>query len=234
MSRRVASWTHAPWRLICRSCCSRNWCLRSHDWEWGRMGASRVFSAPTSCGSGDPDFHVHQVSLSSQWAPYNAGYNWQNTTQNLVIHEPITHLNSYKGGPSAPSPSSLPNCAWHWQCRGARTRRVPTDHELPREDESRLLRAWEGMPRCVWLRVRARVCGPTPHCSFGLKLIVPPLCESRFAKDNAYITWINDDKPSWTISAAGMGPDPLTEIGARPVPQEPMVRSEQLSVILSH
>ena len=41
--------------------------------------------------------------------------------------------------------------------------------------------------------------------------------------DNAYITWVNDDQPAWTIMAAGMGPDPQTEISARPVPMEPMV-----------
>lgn len=41
--------------------------------------------------------------------------------------------------------------------------------------------------------------------------------------DNAYITWISDGKAAWTVMAAGVGPDPLTEIGPRPIPQEPMV-----------
>ncbi|KAF8555182.1 glycoside hydrolase family 16 protein [Imleria badia] len=40
--------------------------------------------------------------------------------------------------------------------------------------------------------------------------------------DNAYITWISDDKRVWTVTAGGLGPDPLTEISARPIPQEPM------------
>lgn len=40
--------------------------------------------------------------------------------------------------------------------------------------------------------------------------------------DNGYITWISDSKPVWTVMAAGVGPDPLTEIAARPIPQEPM------------
>ena len=39
-----------------------------------------------------------------------------------------------------------------------------------------------------------------------------------------YISWINDGVLAWTIQAAGMGPDPIAEISARPVPQEPMVR----------
>ncbi|KAF7324806.1 Beta-glucan synthesis-associated protein [Mycena kentingensis (nom. inval.)] len=40
--------------------------------------------------------------------------------------------------------------------------------------------------------------------------------------DEGYITWISDDKLAWTINGAGMAADPQTEIGARPVPQEPM------------
>ncbi|EIM88603.1 glycoside hydrolase family 16 protein [Stereum hirsutum FP-91666 SS1] len=40
--------------------------------------------------------------------------------------------------------------------------------------------------------------------------------------DDAYITWISDNKTSWTLRAAGMAADTATEIAARPVPQEPM------------
>ncbi|KAF8641999.1 hypothetical protein AX16_009721 [Volvariella volvacea WC 439] len=40
-----------------------------------------------------------QVSQSAQWGPFNAGYEWLNTTDNLVIPDPsITFLNSYRGG----------------------------------------------------------------------------------------------------------------------------------------
>ncbi|KAG8691066.1 hypothetical protein FRC11_007089 [Ceratobasidium sp. 423] len=39
---------------------------------------------------------------------------------------------------------------------------------------------------------------------------------------DGYITWVNDNKPAWTIRGAGMAADPIVEIGARPVPQEPM------------
>uniref|UniRef100_A0A8H7XP48 GH16 domain-containing protein n=1 Tax=Psilocybe cubensis TaxID=181762 RepID=A0A8H7XP48_PSICU len=40
-----------------------------------------------------------KVSLSAQWAPYNAAYNWKNTSDNLQIYDPTkTVLNSYKGG----------------------------------------------------------------------------------------------------------------------------------------
>jgi hypothetical protein len=40
---------------------------------------------------------------------------------------------------------------------------------------------------------------------------------------NQYITWVSDGKPSWTINAGGIGPEPSVEISARVVPQEPMV-----------
>jgi len=46
--------------------------------------------------------------------------------------------------------------------------------------------------------------------------------------DDAYITWINDGKQAWLLHAPGMGPDSATEISARPVPQEPMVRLKYL------
>lgn len=40
-----------------------------------------------------------QVSQSAQWAPFNAGYNWFNTTNNLDIPNPsVTALNEYAGG----------------------------------------------------------------------------------------------------------------------------------------
>ncbi|KAL1677314.1 glycoside hydrolase family 16 protein [Schizophyllum commune] len=40
--------------------------------------------------------------------------------------------------------------------------------------------------------------------------------------DDAYVTWLNDGQHAWTITAGGLAPDPAVEIGARPVPQEPM------------
>ncbi|KAF8514321.1 beta-glucan synthesis-associated protein [Hysterangium stoloniferum] len=46
--------------------------------------------------------------------------------------------------------------------------------------------------------------------------------EYRPGVDNAYITWMNNDKAAWTLNAAGMGPDQLVKIGQRPIPQEPM------------
>ncbi|KAE9392659.1 glycoside hydrolase family 16 protein [Gymnopus androsaceus JB14] len=40
--------------------------------------------------------------------------------------------------------------------------------------------------------------------------------------DDAYITWIANGQEAWTLNVAGMGADTVTEISARPVPQEPM------------
>ncbi|THU81776.1 glycoside hydrolase family 16 protein [Dendrothele bispora CBS 962.96] len=40
--------------------------------------------------------------------------------------------------------------------------------------------------------------------------------------DAAYITWINDDKPAWTLFVAGVGPDAAVEISGRPIPPEPL------------
>ncbi|KAI0756923.1 glycoside hydrolase family 16 protein [Daedaleopsis nitida] len=39
---------------------------------------------------------------------------------------------------------------------------------------------------------------------------------------DAYIAWINDGKIAWEIQQPGMGPNSISEISDRPVPQEPM------------
>lgn len=48
----------------------------------------------------------------------------------------------------------------------------------------------------------------------------PPFC--RF--DDGYITWISEGKRTWTLMGTSMAPDTAVEIGARPIPLEPMVR----------
>ncbi|KAG7447439.1 glycoside hydrolase family 16 protein [Guyanagaster necrorhizus] len=51
-----------------------------------------VFEAQISDGSG-------QVSQSGQWAPFNAGYVWDNSSDNLIIADTsISTLNTYTGG----------------------------------------------------------------------------------------------------------------------------------------
>ena len=50
-----------------------------------------VFEAQVGDGSG-------HVSQSGQWAPFNAGYNWSNSSDHMSITDPeITHINSYQG-----------------------------------------------------------------------------------------------------------------------------------------
>ncbi|ESK95066.1 glycoside hydrolase family 16 protein [Moniliophthora roreri MCA 2997] len=40
--------------------------------------------------------------------------------------------------------------------------------------------------------------------------------------DNAYISWMSDNKQAWTINAGGLAADDAVQISARPIPQEPM------------
>ncbi|KAG8933412.1 hypothetical protein FRC01_009408 [Tulasnella sp. 417] len=40
--------------------------------------------------------------------------------------------------------------------------------------------------------------------------------------NDGFITWVYDDAPAWTVMATGLGPDLDTEIGQRPIPEEPM------------
>ncbi|KDR65838.1 hypothetical protein GALMADRAFT_260035 [Galerina marginata CBS 339.88] len=120
----------------------------------------------------DPD--GGKVSLSAQWGPYNAGYNWKNNTDNLIIYDTTsTVLNQYKGGVYQQTTSGLAlanqNC-------------------------------YELNTKCFAI--------------YGF--------EYKPGFDDAYITWINDGKKSWTLRAPGMAGDTLTQINARPVSQEPM------------
>jgi len=39
---------------------------------------------------------------------------------------------------------------------------------------------------------------------------------------NAYITWISNNQPSWTLLSTAMGADSNVQISERPIPQEPM------------
>ncbi|KAJ8487014.1 hypothetical protein ONZ45_g14470 [Pleurotus djamor] len=117
---------------------------------------------------------VGSVSMSSQWAPFNAGYVWQNTSDNIQIHDgDRTILNTYAGGAFQQCTSGL---------------------SVTNQD-------------CYELNTGC-------YASYGF--------EYKPGFDDAYITWFNDGTPSWTLIARGMGPDTAAEIGARPVPQEPM------------
>ncbi|KIJ13746.1 glycoside hydrolase family 16 protein [Paxillus involutus ATCC 200175] len=120
------------------------------------------------------DGSMGKVSQSAQWAPFNAAYQWLNTSDNLVIYDPdITVLNAYHGGAYQQTTSGL----------------SVTNQSCYELDEG-----------C--------------YSVYGFEY-VPGF-------ENAYIAWISDNKAVWTVMAGGLGPDPLTEIAARPIPQEPM------------
>ncbi|KIM41999.1 glycoside hydrolase family 16 protein [Hebeloma cylindrosporum] len=46
--------------------------------------------------------------------------------------------------------------------------------------------------------------------------------EYKTGFDDGYITWVNGGELSWTLRGPAMGPDTATEIGTRPISQEPM------------
>ncbi|EPQ59119.1 glycoside hydrolase family 16 protein [Gloeophyllum trabeum ATCC 11539] len=117
---------------------------------------------------------VAQVSQSAQWAPFNAGYIWANTSENEVIVDPsISQQNSFIGSATQQATSVV-----------TATNQVCYEYE-------------QGC-----------------YSIYGF--------EYKPGFDDAYITWISDNKISWTLNVAGLGPDAATEISARPVPQEPM------------
>ncbi|CAE7227715.1 unnamed protein product [Rhizoctonia solani] len=46
----------------------------------------------------DSATRIGHVSMSGQWAPYNYGYEWLNTSDNFITHDPSLALNTYHGG----------------------------------------------------------------------------------------------------------------------------------------
>ncbi|KAJ7054061.1 glycoside hydrolase family 16 protein [Mycena amicta] len=127
-----------------------------------------VFEAQVSNGAG-------QVSQSGQWAPFNAGYIWYNTTDNLEIPDlTLSYLNTYIGGV-------------YQQATSVVTTTDQTCYELV---------------------------NPACRSVYGF--------EYRSGYSDGYISWISDSKIAWTLHGDGMAADPQTEIGARPIPMEPM------------
>ncbi|KAF7324805.1 Beta-glucan synthesis-associated protein [Mycena kentingensis (nom. inval.)] len=127
-----------------------------------------VFEAQISNNAG-------QQSQSAQWAPFNNGYVWFNTSENLIIYdESVSFLNTYIGGVYQQATS------------------VVTDTDQ----------------NCYEL--------VDPHCRsvYGF--------EYKPGYSQGYISWINDNKLSWTLLGDGFAADPLVEIGPRPIPQEPL------------
>ncbi|KAF8559193.1 glycoside hydrolase family 16 protein [Imleria badia] len=115
-----------------------------------------------------------QVSQSAQWAPFNTGYVWENTSANEVIANPsISVQNTYIGSVLQQATSVV----------------TETDQSC-----------YEGVSEC--------------YSIYGFEY-VPGF-------DEAYITWISDNKVAWTLSVAGMAADSTVQISGRPVPQEPM------------
>ncbi|KAL0951415.1 hypothetical protein HGRIS_008107 [Hohenbuehelia grisea] len=120
---------------------------------------------------GDPP--VGEVSQSAQWGPFNARYEWFNTSDNVIFHDSTTHLNDYLGGVFQQATSGV--AVTNQQC-----------YEL------------------------------TGGC-FSVYAF-----EYKPGFDDAYITWVTDNKRTWTIFAGGTAADTRVDIGPRPVPQEPM------------
>ncbi|KAJ6586931.1 beta-glucan synthesis-associated [Mycena vulgaris] len=117
---------------------------------------------------------VSQVSQSAQWAPFDAAYVWNSSSDNMIIVDPtISQLNSFKGSITQQATSVV----------------TATDTACYEQDGG-----------CFSV--------------YGF--------EYKPGFDGAYITWISNNRVSWTIKSAGVAADPAVEISARPVPQEPM------------
>ncbi|SJL10124.1 related to KRE6-glucan synthase subunit [Armillaria ostoyae] len=138
---------------------------------------------------------IGQVSQSGQWAPFNKGYVWDNSSDNLIIADSsISALNSYIGG-STQQATSVVSTA-NSECYQLST----------------------GCYATYALEVTSFEALRWKLANYGTFFQYKPGYES----DGAYITWVNDGKVAWTLNAAGVGADSDAEISARPIPREPM------------
>ncbi|KAF7362900.1 GH16 domain-containing protein [Mycena venus] len=126
---------------------------------------------------GPDDAHVGQVSQSAQWAPFNAGYVWANTSDNMQVMDwSLSHQNSYSGGIYQQPTSVVTTTSTIYQ------------------------KCYQLIDGCYAVQGFEYVPG----------------------YDDAYITWITDNKRSWTLRGAGVGADEETGISARPITDEPL------------
>ncbi|KAF8527506.1 glycoside hydrolase family 16 protein [Hysterangium stoloniferum] len=116
-----------------------------------------------------------QVSQSYQTAPYNAQWEFTNTTPAATIFNPdITSFNNYKGGPYQQAVSA------------------------------------------VSFVDNANYDG-TGFGLYGLEWWSDPN-----HRDDGYVTWYQGSDKMWTMTAAAVGPDTLSQVSQRPVAEEPM------------
>ncbi|TCD62780.1 hypothetical protein EIP91_006424 [Steccherinum ochraceum] len=115
-----------------------------------------------------------QVSQSGQWAPFDAGYTWNNASEFLSIaNSTLSFQNPWGGGAFQQATSVV-------------TETNQQAYELT----------------------------GNIYSVYGIQY--------KPGFDDAYISWIVDGKLAWTLHAGAVGANPITEIGPRAVPQEPM------------
>ncbi|KAF7327601.1 GH16 domain-containing protein [Mycena kentingensis (nom. inval.)] len=157
---------YVPWRISPGACSFRRDVRRPFG-----SGSIDVFEAQIGGPDGN---HVGQVSQSAQWAPFNAGYAWDNSSDVLYIASlELSHENSYRGGVFQQASSV-----------------VSTTNQ-----------------DCYQLKSQC----------FAVQGF-----EYKPGYDDAYITWITDNKVSWTMTAGAVGADDLAGIKARPITEEPL------------
>ncbi|KAK0439544.1 glycoside hydrolase family 16 protein [Armillaria borealis] len=137
-----------------------------------------------------------QVSQSGQWAPFNKGYIWDNSSDNLFIQDPsISVQNTYLGGVTQQATSVVTN----------------TDQDCYQLESGCFSVYGFEVKNLPFLTVIAY--------SF---VFSPSVDQYKPGYDGAYITWVSDDKIAWSLNAGAVGADSATEIAARQVPAEPM------------
>jgi len=231
MPRRIASRSDACRRHLCRSCCTWNWCNWSYCYGWCWNGTSQSLLYLLSFSL------TIKGSFSAQFGPYNASTNLKCLLPDVGL-TPIRRRNTC----ITRAPTFL--YTKMEEIRNQTLSVVVSDFSLKDTTSSWSLQPVPG----VFQQTASGLATLNQDCyefnkgcfevyafeykSGWVTAHLPrtrahsPFLASRF--DDGYISWVNAGELSWTLRGLAMGPDTATEIGTRPISQEPMVLSSVL------
>ncbi|CAE6411970.1 unnamed protein product [Rhizoctonia solani] len=146
---------------------------------------------------------IGHVSQSGQWAPFNAAFRWDNESNLVIYDHEKSHLNTFIGN------ERHFNAAFRWDNE---SNLVIYDHEKSH------LNTFIGNERQQTTSV---ITNTNQQCYTGSGGCFQTYGAEYKLGEDGYIQWVTDDSPVFMVKAAGLGPDPVMQIGP--------VRSRRLS-----
>lgn len=165
---------------------------------------------------------VGSVSQSAQFAPYDDGYEYDNTTASCQVYDKAqTYLNDYKVrclADSRPKPKLTRNAS---RSQGGVYQQAVsgvtyTNPEAYADEGAVFSTVRSSLPRLY--RARADLLARLDS-QYGWEANAGAAADGS----DGYVTWMVDDKKAWNMDASAVAPNPRTQVSQRLVSREPMV-----------